>query len=86
MPLERVRGAHDFPDVVCVSMAEPVIFRNATIFGLAPRMRFDLAINVMTLRAWKDRVIYIMGGELRRRLKLDFRYAGPVATKRGVIF
>jgi nucleoside-diphosphate-sugar epimerase len=41
---------------------EPVIFRNATIFGLAPRMRFDLAVNIMTLRAWKDRVIYVMGG------------------------
>jgi len=41
---------------------EPVIFRNATIFGLAPRMRFDLAVNIMTLRAWKERVIYVMGG------------------------
>jgi nucleoside-diphosphate-sugar epimerase len=40
----------------------PVMLRNATIFGLAPRMRFDLAINIMTLRAWKEKVIYVMGG------------------------
>jgi nucleoside-diphosphate-sugar epimerase len=38
------------------------ILRNSTIYGLADRMRFDLAINIMTMRAWKDRTIYIMGG------------------------
>lgn len=41
---------------------EPVMLRNGTVFGLARRMRFDLAVNIMTLRAWRDRVIYIMGG------------------------
>jgi nucleoside-diphosphate-sugar epimerase len=41
---------------------EPVVFRYATIFGLAPRMRFDLAVNIMTLRAIQEHVIYIMGG------------------------
>lgn len=38
------------------------ILRNATIYGLSPRMRFDLVVNIMTMRAWKDRKIHVMGG------------------------
>ncbi|OGM02428.1 hypothetical protein A2115_03125 [Candidatus Woesebacteria bacterium GWA1_41_8] len=39
------------------------VLRMATLYGLSEsRMRFDLIINVMTLHAWRDRKIYIMGG------------------------
>lgn len=39
------------------------IMRNGTVYGLSEkRMRFDLVVNVMTLHAWKQNKIYILGG------------------------
>jgi nucleoside-diphosphate-sugar epimerase len=36
--------------------------RNATVFGLSPRMHFDLVVNLMTLHAVERSKITIMGG------------------------
>ena len=40
----------------------PVFLRQATLFGLSPRMRFDLAINLMTKFAVLKNKIFVMGG------------------------
>jgi nucleoside-diphosphate-sugar epimerase len=44
------------------SSFEVVALRLATVFGLSPRMRFDLAINVMTKNAYVGRRITVDGG------------------------
>jgi nucleoside-diphosphate-sugar epimerase len=41
---------------------EVCVLRLATVFGLSPRMRFDLAINVMTKNAYVARRIMVDGG------------------------
>jgi nucleoside-diphosphate-sugar epimerase len=39
-----------------------VLLRNATVYGLSYRMRFDLVINLMTLYAYKSRKLFVMSG------------------------
>lgn len=42
--------------------ASVTVLRLATVFGLSPRMRFDLAVNVMTKNAYVARKITVDGG------------------------
>ena len=46
----------------------PVVLRLATIYGLSPRMRFDLIINILTMHAVTAGRIKIFGGKQWRPL------------------
>jgi nucleoside-diphosphate-sugar epimerase len=41
----------------------PIVLRFATVFGLAPRPRFDLVVNLLTAKARQEGVITIYNGE-----------------------
>lgn len=41
----------------------PTILRFATVFGLSPRPRFDLVVNLLTAKAIQERVITIFNGQ-----------------------
>ncbi len=47
---------------------QPVLLRLGTIFGLSPRMRFDIIVNYLTQKAIREKKISIFGGEQWRPL------------------
>lgn len=46
----------------------PCIFRLSTVYGLSPRMRFDLVLNILTAKAVMEKKIKIYGGKQWRPL------------------
>ena len=56
-PLTTYARANEMAEKGVLPLADEdfcvVVLRQATVYGLAPRMRFDLAINGMTYGAWK---------------------------------
>jgi nucleoside-diphosphate-sugar epimerase len=61
--IELLKLADSYPEFC------PVILRKGTLFGMSPRMRFDLVVNVFTLNAWKKRALTVNGsGEAWRPL------------------
>ena len=57
---EKVLWKHQAPDFTCVTI------RPATVCGYAPRMRFDLTVNIMTNHAVRKNAITVYGGKQRR--------------------
>lgn len=72
----------------------PTVLRFATVFGLAPRPRFDLVVNLLTAKAMQDGVITVYNGDQWRPFihvhdvaaaVVDV-FAAPLASVTGEIF
>jgi len=72
----------------------PTVFRMATIYGLAPRMRFDLVVNILSAKAHFEGTVPIFGGDQYRpfvhvrdaaRAYLDCLEA-PISDVSGTVF
>lgn len=46
----------------------PTALRQGTLYGLSPRMRFDIVVNAMTLALYTDGAVTVRGGEQWRPL------------------
>jgi nucleoside-diphosphate-sugar epimerase len=61
------------------SLLSPTILRLATVYGLAPRMRFDLAVNLLTREAALKKSLSIHSGEQWRPLVHVSDVAGAIS-------
>jgi nucleoside-diphosphate-sugar epimerase len=61
-----VYGLTKFAGESDVLRAKGIVFRLATVYGLSPRIRFDLAINEFVRAAKKEGAITIFGGKQMR--------------------
>ena len=57
----KVRAEQDLLEL-CDSELCVTFLRNATVYGLSPRMRLDLVVNIMTVFACRNRKIHVLGG------------------------
>lgn len=53
---------------LCNDNFSPTILRMSTLYGYSPRMRFDLVVNTMTLKAYQENKITVFGGNQWRPL------------------
>ena len=57
-PLTTYARANELAELGVLPLADEsfcvIVLRQATVYGLSPRMRFDLAVNGMTYGAWKN--------------------------------
>jgi nucleoside-diphosphate-sugar epimerase len=66
-PLSLYAGTRRHAELGLLELAEahgfePVILRFGTVYGLSPRMRFDLVVNLLTRQAVRTGAISIFGG------------------------
>lgn len=57
----KIESEHDLMKMHGDDFAVTML-RNGTVYGISPRMRFDLVINLMTLYAIRQRRIFVLGG------------------------